>query len=151
MTNLTFQARPSAEDNFGFALQYDSRNYTLPFPFEGYALFINNDKDPFVTLLIKGKNIWNEKIDLTKHLKPGTYTLKLRTLVWTDPGNKTSAAFIFKVGSRLDGRVYPGPTPPPGPTNPFPEWEEYERYQKERDSKGFLQEYWDQWTVDYGV
>ena len=151
MSDLSIQARPSAEDDFYLALQYDSRNYTLPFPFDGFQLFLNNDKNPFVSLLINQKKIWQEQIDLKKYLKPGTYTLKLRTLIWKDPANKTSAAFVLKVGDFMTAGTYPGPTPPPPLPNPFPQWVEYQRYQQAKNAKGFIDEHWDQWTVDYGI
>lgn len=82
MTNLTIQNRPNKDDEFYLALQYDSRNYGFPFPFEGFQLFLNNDQKPFVTLVIDQKKIWQEKIDFTKYLKPGTYKLRLRALIW---------------------------------------------------------------------
>lgn len=151
MSDLSIQARPSVKDEFYLALQYDSRNYSVPFPFDAYQIFLNNDKNPFVTLIINQKKIWQEQIDLTKYLEPGTYTLKLRTVVWTNPGNKTSATFVLKVGEFMTGGIYPGPTPPPSPPDPFPKWEEYQRYQEAQSAKGMLEEHWDQWTVDYGV
>ena len=148
MENLCIRNRPSADDEFYLVLQYDSRNYSFPFPFDGYQLFLNNDQNPFVTLTIDQKKVWVEKIDFKKHLGPGTYTLRLRTLIWT---SMTSAVFVLKVGDFFDGRQYPGPTPPTSPPIPFPEWEEYESFLQKNGNKGPIQEFWDQWTVDYGV
>lgn len=151
MTSLKISNRPKVDDDFYIAFQYDSRNYGYPFPFDGFQLFINNDQSPFIVLTINEKKVWNEKVDLTKLLPPGTYKLRLRTFIWTGIGNNTSATTVIKVGSFIDARSYPGVNPPPRPPNPFPEWDEYEKYLIESRTANLTGEFWDEWTVDYGV
>lgn len=154
MSDLSINYRMQIEDEFYLALQYDSRKYAWPFPFEGFQLYINSDSVPLATLEINAKKVWNEKLDLTKLLKPGRYTLRLRTVVWQDRMNSTSAVFILKAGGVMTGGYHPPVSPPTQPTDPFPpfpEWDEYVNYCKKQNESRTLGEYWDEWTVDYGI
>lgn len=154
MSNLTINNRLQADDEFFFALRYDSTKYAWPFPFEGFALYVNGDSVPLATLVIDSKKIWNEKLDLTKLLKPGRYTLRLRTIVWEDRMNPTSAVFILKAGGVIMGGFHPRSSPPTQPTDPFPpfpEWDEYVAYWNKQNKSKTIGEYWDEWTVDYGI
>lgn len=151
MSDLIIRTRPRLDDDFFLALQYDSTNYIPPFPFDGFQLYLNNDQDPFAVLTVDQKKVWHEKIDFREYLSPGTYTLRLHTLIWSGISNKPSAIILLKVGDFLSGRVYPAPDPNQLQSPPFPEWELLAAQQRALSAKGGIKDYWDEWTVDFGI
>ena len=148
--NLIINKRGDSNDEFKAILSYDSTKYGLGVKFAGFQIFLNNDTTPFVELIIDKKQKWGETIDFTKYLKPGTYRIRLRSFVWNDgSNNKTNCIFFLKVGSFQDLRVYPFPSiPTKGIDN-----SEILNYIENKNNNNFspFEEFWDEWTVDYGV
>ena len=147
--NLIINKRGEANDEFKAILSYDSTNYGLGVKFAGFQIFLNNDTTPFVELIIDKKQKWGETIDFTKYLNPGTYKIRLRSFIWTDgSNNKTNCIFFLKVGSFQDIRVYPLPSIP---TKGIDDSEILNYIENNNNNYPPFEEFWDEWTVDYGI
>ncbi|MGL1902530.1 MAG: hypothetical protein OCC49_10370 [Fibrobacterales bacterium] len=147
MSGLVINNEAKQSDDFFLVLQYDSTHFSLPFPYAGFKVYLNDVEDPFCTLTIDSSKVWNEKIDFKKFLKPGTYNIKILTCAWEGISRYTNAIAFLKLGDDIFTRTHLGETQRPFIS--FPEWESFaENEDNSERLKGYVK-YWDEWNVVY--
>ena len=148
--NLIINKRGDSNDEFKAILSYDSTKYGLGVKFAGFQIFLNNDTTPFVELIIDKKQKWGETIDFTKYLNPGKYKIRLRSFVWTNgSNNKTNCIFFLKVGKFSRFKIISVTIN----SNKRDRQLRNIKLYRNKNNNNFspFEEFWDEWTVDYGV
>ena len=152
MSDFIIQERPSEGVDFYFDFQFDSTLAEFPFEYSGIKLFVNNDMNPLAELRVKGRKVWNERVDLGKYYSAGTYKLRVESQIWLSGGSGCTAIIRLKLADFEEYRVH---TPPvSAPPFPFPVQEpmlssltQYSRQQAGRSSR--FERFVDEWQVDY--
>ena len=137
MNGLKVNFHRTNSQEFYFSFNYDATKYKFPFPIDGIEIYLNDDANPLVELVVAEPKKYEGKVDFGNNLPAGSYKITVKTKVITIRGHSTSCFWILKAGDFIRPGIYDGdPGNPPPPLPPFPgEPPELDKYREQMEKE----------------